>query len=86
MKSISNHEEDQFPASELTKKEKQLLQAYQDREHLKRWEQVIATNDQKDRNRSFLKWIVVLAVLAGAAFFLFGEDRSKTASPAPATP
>ncbi|MBC7774770.1 MAG: hypothetical protein H7246_04965 [Phycisphaerae bacterium] len=82
MKSISNHEEDQFPASELNKKEKQLLQAYQDREYLNRWEKVTASSDRKERRTSSLKWIVALAVLASALFFLFGENWFKTVPPA----
>ena len=79
MKSLSNHEEDQVPTSELNKKEKQLLQAYQDREYLSRWEKVTASSDRKENRTSTLKWIVALAVLASALFFLFGENWFKSA-------
>lgn len=78
MKSLSNHEEQQYPESELSKKEKQMLQAHQDQAYLQRWEKVIESNDQKDQRSSILKWILALAVLATAAFFLFGENRSQT--------
>ncbi len=81
MKSLSNHEEDKLPSAELNKKEKQLLQAYQDRELLNRWEKVIESSDKKENRTSALKWIVALVVLASALFFLFGENWFKPAAP-----